>query len=129
MASPFALSSFWFLYMAGMGLVFPFQALYFRENHIFFCPAYPLEEVIDPTGAGDTFAGGFLGWVDRNIRSGAEEITAAIAKQGMVMGTVMASKVVEDFSFDRMLETSADDIMKRWKDYHALTDYEEGIEL
>jgi len=106
-----------------------YGALYFRENHIFFCPAYPLEDVIDPTGAGDTFAGGFLGWVDRNIRAGAEEINAAIAKQGMVMGTVMASKVVEDFSFDRMLETTADDIMDRWKAYHALTDYEEGIEL
>lgn len=69
------------------------------DNKMAFVPAYPLEDVFDPTGAGDTFAGGFLGYLD-----GLGRLDFSSLKYAMLMGAVMSSFVIEKFSFDRMLE-------------------------
>jgi sugar/nucleoside kinase (ribokinase family) len=102
-----------------------YGALCFRDDHIFFVPAYPLEDVFDPTGAGDTFAGGFMGWLDRYRDSLAENVW----RQAMVMGSVMASYVVEDFSFDRMRSLKRDDMSARWNSMHALSAFQDVVDL
>ncbi len=78
------------------------------DNQMIFVPAYPLEDVYDPTGAGDTFAAGFLGSL---LQCKSLDILAL--KQAMLMGTVMSSFVIEKFSFDRMLEVDMHAIEKR----------------
>lgn len=86
-----------------------YGALFFQGDEIFFVPAFPLEDVRDPTGAGDTFAGGFMGWIDRNTA----DLSEAVARQAMLTGTIMASHVVEDFSFERMRTLTPGEITKR----------------
>lgn len=76
-----------------------YGALLFHDNHIAHVPAFPVEEVFDPTGAGDTFAGGFLGYLDQQ-----SEFSLKHLKHAMVIGSVMSSFVIEKFSFDRILE-------------------------
>jgi sugar/nucleoside kinase (ribokinase family) len=105
-----------------------YGALCFRDEHISFVPAFPLEDVFDPTGAGDTFAGGFIGWLDRNLGRG-EAPSDALWRRGMVMGTVMASFVVEQFSFDRMLPLTHQEIGARWQRLHQLSAFEGAIDL
>lgn len=78
------------------------------DNEMAFVPAFPLENVFDPTGAGDTFAGGFLGTLHQ-----CPTIDLSSLKKAMLMGTVMSSFVIEKFSFDRMLELSEDAICER----------------
>jgi sugar/nucleoside kinase (ribokinase family) len=100
--------------------------LFGPDGHTFFTPAYPLEDVFDPTGAGDTFAGGFLGWVDK---ASSGNFTDTVARQAMVMGSVMASYVVEDFSFDRVTKLDKKQIMERWEMFQRLTDFHPVIDL
>jgi len=76
-----------------------YGALLSMDNQIALVPAFLMEEVFDPTGAGDTFAGGFLGYVDQQA-----SINPGILKQAMLLGSVMSSFVIEKFSFDRLLE-------------------------
>jgi sugar/nucleoside kinase (ribokinase family) len=102
-----------------------YGALYFDEEHTFFTPAFPLEDVFDPTGAGDTFAGGFLGWADRYGAT----LEPKVARQAMVMGSVMASYVVEDFSFDRMRKLDKKQIIERWESFERLTEFHPVVEL
>ena len=84
-------------------------ALLFGENgEIYFCPALPLEEVFDPTGAGDTFAGGFLGYLASN-----DTVDFTAMKRGLMYGSCMASFCVEKFGVHRLTELSNDDIEKR----------------
>lgn len=78
------------------------------DNQIAYAPAYPLEEVFDPTGAGDTFAGGFLGALDS-----AAKIDEKSLKRALLMGTVMSSFVIEQFSFDRLLTLNLDEVTRR----------------
>ena len=78
------------------------------EDNFAFMPAYPVENVFDPTGAGDTFAGGFLAHL-----SGQEKIDLSALKKAMVMGTVMSSFVIEKFSFDRVMELNGAEIEQR----------------
>lgn len=85
-----------------------FGSLLCCDNEIAFMPAYPLEDVFDPTGAGDTFAGGFLGALDHQ-----PSLDFASLKRAMLMGTVMSSFVIEKFSFDRLLEINDDIIRER----------------
>lgn len=85
-------------------------ALLFFDNEKFFVPAYPLEEIFDPTGAGDTFAGGFLGALDRT-----QKLDLGSLKHAMLMGAVMSSFVIEKFSFDRLLELDEQAITARRK--------------
>jgi sugar/nucleoside kinase (ribokinase family) len=93
-----------------------YGSLLFCDNGIAFVPAYPLEDVFDPTGAGDTFAGGFLGYLDQN-----PSLDLASLRTAMLMGTVMSSFVIEKFSFDRMLELNRETLNERKKQLIALT--------
>lgn len=102
-----------------------YGALFFHDEHTFFAPAFPLEDVFDPTGAGDTFAGGFLGWLDKN----GADLNDSVAREAMLMGAVMASFVVEDFSFDRMRTLSRKEIRERWMNMRSLSLIENSIDL
>jgi sugar/nucleoside kinase (ribokinase family) len=85
-----------------------YGALLWHEEEVFFAPAYPLEEVADPTGAGDTFAGGFFGYLSSRGKHDPETV-----KQGIVVGSVAASFNVEDFSLRRLIEITTEDISDR----------------
>jgi sugar/nucleoside kinase (ribokinase family) len=83
---------------------------------VFAVPAYPLREVVDPTGAGDSFAGGFLGYLASTL---AEEETDH--RRAAVVGSVMASYQVEAFSLDRVRSLSPEDIHERYRAFQRLT--------
>ena len=83
-------------------------ALLFHENHVFSCPALPLEEVYDPTGAGDTFAGGFIGYL---AKSG--DISFDNMKRAIIFGSAMASFCVEKFGTERLVNLTQEEINKR----------------
>jgi sugar/nucleoside kinase (ribokinase family) len=97
-----------------------YGALLFDKEHIFSCPAYPLEDVFDPTGAGDTFAGGFMGCVAK-----AGNLENSTLRQAMVMGSVMASFTVEKFSLERLREISQKDVAARFEGFRRLTHFDE----
>jgi cytidine kinase len=87
-------------------------ALLFGPDAFFSCCAYPLEEVLDPTGAGDTFAGGVAGYLAKLQHNG--EISFATLRQAIVYGTVLASFNVEAFSLERMRSLKPEEISKRY---------------
>jgi sugar/nucleoside kinase (ribokinase family) len=91
-------------------------ALMVHENFLFSVPAYPLEEVQDPTGAGDCFAGGFMGYL-----AGAGKINDTTLRSAMVYGSVMGSFVVEKFGVDRLRTLKRAEISKRAKLFSKLT--------
>jgi sugar/nucleoside kinase (ribokinase family) len=96
-------------------------ALYTRD--IFFAvPAYPLETVIDPTGAGDSFAGGFLGYVDAHD---AEAEDTAVLRRAMAYGSVLASFNVEEFGCERVRRLTRDEVEERFIDFKRMTAYED----
>ncbi len=97
-------------------------ALLFHEENVFFAPALPLEEVFDPTGAGDTFAGGFIGHLARTRDIGFENMKSAI-----IVGSAMASFCVEKFGTERLKEISRSDIERRIEQFKQLVNFE--IEL
>jgi sugar/nucleoside kinase (ribokinase family) len=106
-----------------------YGALLFQPEHpIAFVPAFALEDVYDPTGAGDTFAGGCVGALDRALAQG-RRIDDAVWRQAMLTGTVMASFVVEQFSFDRMLSLTAEEIMVRAGALKRMTSLEATVDL
>ncbi|MDD5361501.1 MAG: PfkB family carbohydrate kinase [Ignavibacteria bacterium] len=94
-------------------------ALLITKELIFSVPAFPLETVFDPTGAGDTFAGGFMGWLAKT-----KDITPANLKLAIVYGSVMASLAVEKFSLDGIRDLSRGKIMKRFDEFRNLTHFE-----
>jgi len=93
--------------------------LMFGEEGSFATPALPLELVVDPTGAGDTFAGGFLGF----LASTGQEGDAAL-RRAVVMGSTMASFCVEAFSLDRLLTLTRPEIDARYREFERLTRFE-----
>jgi sugar/nucleoside kinase (ribokinase family) len=97
-----------------------YGALLFEKDHVFACPAFPLEDVFDPTGAGDTFAGGFMGTV-----ATADRLDRDVVRRAMVMGSVMASFTVERFSLDRLRDLTKSEIHKRFAEFRQLTHFEE----
>jgi sugar/nucleoside kinase (ribokinase family) len=94
-------------------------ALLFHEKQIFFAPALPLEEVFDPTGAGDTFAGGFAGYI---TQSG--NISFDNMKKGIIHGSNLASFCVEKFGTERMLELGEEEVVSRLKQFKSLTQFD-----
>ena len=94
--------------------------LMFSEEGSFAAPAYPLEEVFDPTGAGDTFAGGFLGAL-----ADAPKLDETALRRAVVMGSTLASFCVEAFSLDRLLTLSRPEIDARYRLFKRLTHFEE----
>jgi sugar/nucleoside kinase (ribokinase family) len=97
-------------------------ALLFHNDNVFFAPALPLEEVFDPTGAGDTFAGGFVGYLANTGDTSFENL-----KNAVIYGSTMASFCVEKFGTERMLDLSKNEIHKRLLQFKQLTQFE--IEL
>jgi sugar/nucleoside kinase (ribokinase family) len=93
-------------------------ALLFNENHIFFAPALPLEDVFDPTGAGDTFAGGFIGHLAKT-----DDISFENMKRAIIVGSAMASFCVEKFGPERMKEIKKADIDARISQFVQLVDF------
>ncbi|MEP6726056.1 MAG: PfkB family carbohydrate kinase [Bacteroidota bacterium] len=97
-------------------------ALLFYKNEVFFAPALPLEEVFDPTGAGDTFAGGFVGYLAKT-----NDISFKNMKTAIIVGSAMASYCVEKFGPDRLKEITKDDIDNRIREFVNLVSFD--IEL
>jgi sugar/nucleoside kinase (ribokinase family) len=93
--------------------------LMFSEEGCFSAPALPLEVVFDPTGAGDTFAGGFLGYLASTGQTG-----EAALRRAVVMGSTMASFCVEAFSLDRLLKLTRPEIDERYRGFEKLTRFE-----
>jgi sugar/nucleoside kinase (ribokinase family) len=97
-------------------------AFLFKESSIFFAPAYPLEAVFDPTGAGDSFAGGFMGYLAR-----CGDLGDASLRRAVIYGSAMGSFAVEKFSVQRLLEITPRDIAERVADFHRLVAFEEEL--
>ncbi|MFD0977333.1 PfkB family carbohydrate kinase [Salinimicrobium gaetbulicola] len=94
-------------------------ALLFHDEKIFFAPALPLEEVFDPTGAGDTFAGGFTGYLAHT-----GDISFENMKNAVIYGSNLASFCVEKFGTERMQDLSKDDVHERLEEFRALTQFQ-----
>jgi sugar/nucleoside kinase (ribokinase family) len=97
-------------------------ALLFSEDRVFFAPAMPLEDIIDPTGAGDTFAGGFIGYLARTQDHSFDNL-----KRAIIVGSALASFCCEKFGVQRLLEITREDIDDRVQQFIDLVDFD--IEL
>lgn len=93
-------------------------ALVFSRDFIFGTLAHPCEEVVDPTGAGDSFAGGFLGYLDR-----AKKVTPRTIKKAVVAGSTVASFVIEDFGIERLRRLTAKEIKTRMRFFRNLVSF------
>jgi sugar/nucleoside kinase (ribokinase family) len=94
-------------------------ALLFHENNVFYAPALPLEEVFDPTGAGDTFAGGFIAYLAKT-----KDISFSSMKTAIIVGSAMASFCVEKFGTERLREISQEDIKARLSEFVKLSSFD-----
>lgn len=95
-----------------------YGVIMFSEHSVFSAPAVPLEEVFDPTGAGDTFAGGFFGYL-----ASTRNLSDASMRQAVVFGSVMASFTVESFSLDRLKVLGYSEVKDRFAEVKLLTDF------
>ena len=96
-----------------------YGAVLFRGEGRFYCPAYPLEDVKDPTGAGDSFAGGFLGFLAQT-----GDLSMANLRRALVYGSVVASFTVEDFSVERLVRLRPEELQQRFDQFRELTTFE-----
>jgi sugar/nucleoside kinase (ribokinase family) len=97
-------------------------SLMFTASTVFYAPAYPLEDVFDPTGAGDSFAGGFMGYLAR-----AGVLDEVHFRRAVVYGSAMGSFAVERFSIQRLLEITGPEIRDRLDDFRRLVTFEEEL--
>jgi sugar/nucleoside kinase (ribokinase family) len=93
-------------------------SLLFMDDYIFPAAAYPMEEVVDPTGAGDAFAGGFIGYLAQQ-----DNLKIRTFKEAVVHGNVMGAFAVEDFGVKRLLAITNEDIHKRFELYHKTVEF------
>ena len=96
-----------------------YGACLFKDTTIFFAPGYPLEQVYDPTGAGDTFAGGFMGYLARSA-----DLSDAGLRRALVYGSVMASFAVEEFGLSRLLRLQRQEIEGRFQEFKSMTHFD-----
>ena len=96
-----------------------YGALLFDEEDVFFAPAYPLEKVFDPTGAGDTFAGGMMGYLSRQ-----GQFDNGVLRLSTIVGCVMASFAVEKFSFDALRDLDSEKILHRFSQFQTLVSFD-----
>jgi sugar/nucleoside kinase (ribokinase family) len=96
-----------------------YGVLYFSGESVFAVPAYPLEEVFDPTGAGDTFAGGVMGYL-----ASSGDLSPAGIRRAIVYGSVLASFTVEAFSLERLRKLTREDIDRRYRRFIRLTAFD-----
>jgi sugar/nucleoside kinase (ribokinase family) len=94
-------------------------ALLFHHNYVFFAPALPLEEVFDPTGAGDTFAGGFIGYL-----ASTRDISFNNMKRGVIFGSALASFCVEKFGHERLKEINKEELDERVQEFIDLVQFD-----
>lgn len=94
-------------------------ALLFHEGQVFFAPALPLEDVFDPTGAGDTFAGGFIGYLART-----KDISFENMKRGIIFGSAMASFCVEKFGTERIISLTQEEVEERVQEFVDLVQFD-----
>jgi sugar/nucleoside kinase (ribokinase family) len=94
----------------------------FTRDSVFFAPAYPLESVFDPTGAGDSFAGGFIGSL-----AASGDLSDASMRRAVVVGSAMGSFAVEKFSNGRLLEITRADIDARVQEFRQLVAFDEAL--
>ena len=94
-------------------------ALIFHNKDVFFAPALPLEEVFDPTGAGDTFAGGFSGYIAQT-----EDVSFESMKNAIIHGSNLASFCVEKFGTERMVDLNKEDVYARLQQFKSLTQFD-----
>lgn len=97
-------------------------AFMFTKHSVFFAPAFPLEEVFDPTGAGDAFAGGFMGYLAR-----AGSISEQHLRRAVIYGSAMGSFAVEKFSIQRLIEVDEKQLADRVAEFRQLVAFEEGL--
>ncbi len=97
-------------------------AFMFTKDTVFFAPAYPLENIFDPTGAGDSFAGGFIGYLART-----GDLSEANLRRAVIYGSAMGSFAVEGFSTSRLLEINRDDINRRVQEFARLVAFDAAI--
>jgi sugar/nucleoside kinase (ribokinase family) len=93
-------------------------ALLFDNESLFYAPALPLEDVFDPTGAGDTFAGGFIGYLAKT-----DDISFENMKRGVIMGSALASFTVEKFGTDRLETLTQEEINNRVAQFSSLVEF------
>jgi len=98
-------------------------AILFADGWAFFAPGYPVEAAFDPTGAGDAFAGGFMGYVAQSGSLAADDL-----RRAMVYGSVMGSYAVEDFSIDRFKRLEPSDVTGRVREFREMTAFEALLE-
>jgi sugar/nucleoside kinase (ribokinase family) len=99
-----------------------YGAALLTDGQFFALPAYPLETVVDPTGAGDTFAGGFVGYLARHLDQSA--LTEPVLRQAMAYGTALASFNVEEFGTERLVRLTAGEVDARVADLRQFTQFE-----
>jgi sugar/nucleoside kinase (ribokinase family) len=99
-------------------------ALLFQGEDLFFAPALPLEDVFDPTGAGDTFAGGFIGYL-----ASTDDVSFENMKRAVIAGSALASFSVEKFGTERLVEVTKSDIEKRIERFVSLTNFDMSVVL
>jgi sugar/nucleoside kinase (ribokinase family) len=97
-----------------------YGAAMFTRDSYFAIPAYPLESVFDPTGAGDTFAGGFMGYL-----ASRESVDDDALRRAVIFGSVMASFNVEEFGTERVRRLTHEEINKRFRDFKRMTHFED----
>ena len=97
-------------------------AFMFTESSIFFAPAFPLESVFDPTGAGDSFAGGFIGYLAKT-----GDISEQNLRRAVVYGSAMGSFAVEKFSTERLMTLTREELRARIGDLKRLVAFEEEL--
>jgi sugar/nucleoside kinase (ribokinase family) len=93
-------------------------SLLFMDDNIFPAAAYPMEEIVDPTGAGDAFAGGFIGYLAQQ-----DSLRVRTFKEAVVHGNVMGAFAVEDFGVKRLLSITKEDIQKRFVLYRKTVEF------
>jgi len=96
-----------------------YGAAFFTRDSYFATPAFPLEAVFDPTGAGDSFAGGFMGYLAQ-----ADKVDDATLRRAIIYGSVMASFNVEEFSCDRLRRLTTDEVRARFREFKEFTHFE-----
>ncbi|HEY3421755.1 MAG TPA: PfkB family carbohydrate kinase [Methanocellaceae archaeon] len=93
-------------------------AILFTENSCFSAPAYPLEKLVDPTGAGDSFAGGFIGWLAKT-----DDISPRNMRKAVIFGSAIASFDTEDFSLNKLKTITKDDIFNRYMMFQDIASF------
>ena len=101
-----------------------YGAALITAESFFSLPAFPLENVVDPTGAGDTFAGGFVGYIAQQL--GSEELSDELLRAAMAHGTALASFNVEEFGTERVVRLSSEEIAARVKELREITRFSEA---